>query len=117
MLLLSFLIGIVVDGFYNSPGVHASAAVLIGYLRSFILNLLEPYEGYNIDDSPNLATMGIGWFMSYVSVSMLIFLFTYFSVEAFSFVYIFDIILDTIFSLIVSFIMIIVSQYVFGVRR
>ncbi len=113
LLLLSLIVGLFIDMFYNSPGVHASAMVLSGYLRGYVLDALEPYEGYNSADSPTLATMGIGWFMSYTSILLFFHLFMYFSVEAFSFVYLFDIVLNTIFSFIPSIILILLLQLLF----
>ena len=116
VVLLSFLMGISVDVFYDSPGVHAAAAVFLGYIRSIIIKFLEPYEGYNMEDSPTLKTMGLSWFMSYQAISLIIFLFVYFSIEAFSFVYIFDIILDTIFTFIASYIVLLIMQFVFRTK-
>ncbi len=83
--LLAFLLGISVDLFYDSPGIHASAAVFTIYLRPYILRWLEPRGGYNLNHSPAKSWLGYGWFFRY-SASLLFFhcLF-YFSVEAFNF--------------------------------
>lgn len=116
VMLLAFGTGLVVDAFYSSPGVHAAAAVVLGYMRSYVIRILEPYEGYSVDDSPSLSKMGVSWFMSYLAITLGIFLFTYFSIEAFSFVYIFDILMDSIFSFIVSFLLILIGQFVFASR-
>lgn len=113
---LAFLIGISVDVFYDSPGVHAAASVFLGYIRGLIIKILEPYEGYNMEDSPTLKTMGLSWFVTYLAITLSIFLFVYFSIEAFSFVYIFDIVLDTIFTFIASFIVLVLIQFVFRTK-
>lgn len=113
ILILSLVVGLFLDMFYNSPGVHSAAMVLSGYLRQFILNALEPYEGYNAADSPTLGTMGFGWFMTYMSILFFIHLLMYFSVDAFSFVYLFDIVLNTIFSFIPSIVLILLLQLLF----
>ncbi|MDF1696935.1 MAG: hypothetical protein P1U56_13920 [Saprospiraceae bacterium] len=117
VIFLGFLIGIFVDLFYDSPGVHASAGVFTGYARGLILDLLEPYEGYNTNDSPTIETMGISWFMSYSSIILGLHLFYYFSVEAFSFVYIFEIVMNTIFSFIASFIILMLYLLIFRPKR
>lgn len=111
-LLLAFVLGISVDAFYNSPGVHAAALVLIAYIKEFILRFLEPFEGYNKDDYPTISKMGIGWYMSFVSILLLIHSFTYFSIEAFTFIYFFDIFLNTIFSFITSMLVIMLTQLI-----
>ena len=112
VLLLAFLLGMAVDSFYNSPGVHAAALVFTAYIKEFILRFLEPFEGYNKDDYPTISKMGIGWFMSFISILLLIHTFIYFSIEAFTFVYFFDIFLNTIFSFIVSFLVIMLTQLI-----
>jgi len=113
VLILSFLMGFLVDWFYDSPGVHAGALVLTAYVRPFVLRVLEPYEGYNMNEVPDLKKFGIGWFSSYLSILLLIHLFTYFSIEAFSYVFIFDILLSTMLTFVGSFIVILLVQYIF----
>jgi len=39
-LCMSFLIGCVIDAFYNSPGLHAFSAVLLIYIRHLLLQVL-----------------------------------------------------------------------------
>ncbi|MBK9255511.1 MAG: hypothetical protein IPM42_08495 [Saprospiraceae bacterium] len=116
LLILAFITGLIVDIFYDSIGIHASALVFTAYIRNLFIALLEPYEGYNTDDSPTLKTMGIGWFVSYISICLFIHLFFYFSVEAFSFVFILDIFLNTVFSFFPSLIVIVLSQYIFKTK-
>jgi hypothetical protein len=112
VLLLAFILGMSIDAFYNSPGVHAASLVFTAYIKEFILGFLEPFEGYNKDDYPTIHKMGIGWYMSFVSILMLIHTFIYFSIEAFTFVYFFDIFLNTVFSFIVSFLLIMLTQLI-----
>jgi hypothetical protein len=113
VLLTAFVAGIVVDMFYDSPGVHTAAIVFTGYLRSLILAFLEPYEGYKPDDVPSIYNFGFGWFVSYISLAMLAHIFAYFSLEAFSLVYFFEIFLNSIFSFFVSFLVIMTIHLIF----
>jgi hypothetical protein len=113
VLLLAFLYGLGVDSFYNSPGVHAAALVFTAYFRELLLKIFEPFEGYNTNDNPTMIKMGLNWFLIYVSIAMLVHCFVYFSVEAFSFVYLFTIVLNTIFSFLVSIIVIVILQFIF----
>jgi len=113
VIFLGFLLGLFVDLFYDSPGLHASAAVFTGYARGILLDFIEPYEGYNTTDSPNVETMGIGWFMTFSSILFGLHLIWYFSVEAFSFVFFFEILLNTIFSFIASFIIVMLLLLIF----
>ncbi len=113
---LGFILGITVDMFYDSPGIHASACVFIGFIRPYVLKALEPYEGYKIDHSPSLKNMGFVWFLPYCSIMMGIFMLFYFSVEAFSFVYYFEIFMRSIFSFFASMMIILIYQLISGAR-
>jgi hypothetical protein len=114
IILLSFLIGIFIDFLYDTMGVHASTAVFTGFIRPFVLSILEPRGGYNMNYSPTPERMSMGWFLRYASIMMLIHLFFYFSVEAFTFVYILNILAKTFFSFIVSMIFVIIYQLLFN---
>lgn len=104
---IAFLMGIVIDMFYDTPGLHASSLVLMAYIRRYILKFLEPVEGYNIETSPTIYTFGLDWFLIYSSVLVFINILWFFSMEAFSFQYFSGVMLKTIFSFIFSEILII----------
>ena len=116
VIILGFVLGIGVDLFYNSPGIHASALVFTAYIRGLILRFLVPYEGYNVEDSPTLLTMGFTWYISYISIAFIIHIFFYFSVEAFSFVYISEIVFNTLFSYISSLIIVLIIDFIFRMK-
>lgn len=110
---IALIVGLLVDAFYSSYGIHASALVFTAFIRDFVIRLLSPYSGYNVDDSPTLKNMGFSWFISFLGIFFFLHLFFYFSVEAFSFVFIFEIMMNTIFSFIASIIMIMIVQNIF----
>ena len=109
LLLLGFLLGIAVDMFYDSPGVHASASVLTAFIRPYILHILEPRGGYKVNAHPTSAEFGAGWFIRYASLLMIVHLLTYFIAEAFQWSQILMIILKTIVSFLSS--MVVISLY------
>ncbi len=109
--LLGFAIGILVDIFYGSLGVHAAASVLTGFVRPIVLSYLEPKAGYGTNIAPTKSKLGIAWFLRYSSLLIFLHLFFYFSVDAFTFVYIVDILLKTIVSFIFTMVFVIVYQY------
>ncbi|GJM33366.1 MAG: hypothetical protein DHS20C18_23670 [Saprospiraceae bacterium] len=113
-LFLAFLMGICVDAFYDSPGVHASAAVFLAFIRPVILSWLAPRDGYNANYSPTMARYTFPWFLRYASLMLIFHLFFYFSVEAFTFVYIMDILLKTISSFVTSMVFIMVIMFSFN---
>lgn len=117
IILLAFLLGITLDLFYNSPGVHASACLFTAFVRKYVLRLLEPIEGYNKEHDLSIYKMGIIWVASYTAILLLVHLIWYFSLEAFSFIYIKEITLSTIFSFITSYIVIILFLLIFNPKQ
>jgi hypothetical protein len=113
VLLISFFTGLFVDFFYNSPGVHAGAMLITAYLRPLILRILQPNEGYSTKFSPTMSQMGFSWFISYISLSMSIFCFSYFGLEAFTMVYFFNIFLNAVFTIIPSVVVFIIIHSLF----
>lgn len=44
LLLIGFITGLVLDYFMMTPGLHAAACVLVGYVRPFLISLLSPKD-------------------------------------------------------------------------
>lgn len=117
VLLFAFLIGLSVDIFYNSPGVHASASLITAVFRPFIFKRLEPRGAYTAQHAPNKEKMGWNWFLQYASFLMAVHLLFYFSVESFTFAYLLNILLKTFFSFIFSMIFVLMFMQVFNPRE
>ena len=67
-LVIGFVTGLLMDIFYDTGGVHAAAAVLLCYLRPWVLRLLTPRDGYEAQDSVNVHQMGGQWFVVYMAL-------------------------------------------------
>ncbi len=68
-LIIAFLVGISVDIFYDSPGIHAGACILMVYFRKRIIGVLAPTGGYEAGNQPSVLDLGSNWFLIYVSLS------------------------------------------------
>jgi hypothetical protein len=68
LLLLSFLLGFIVDVLSNSGGIHAFSSILIAYIRPFLLNNLMPGGKLEEDAPPNLEKLGFVSFLIYAGV-------------------------------------------------
>ncbi|CAM3391725.1 hypothetical protein [Aquirufa ecclesiirivi] len=66
LMLGAFVLGWLVDVFYNTHGMHAFASVLMVSLRSPIFRLLTPANGYDERSSVSLQEMRPLWFFSYL---------------------------------------------------
>lgn len=116
LVLLGFFLGIFLDVFYDSLGVHASASVFTAFIRPYVLAALEPRGGYGVNHSPTKARFGFNFFFTYACILMLIHLFVYFSMEIFTPVYLGEIFLRTVFSFLVSMIFVIIYQFLLNPR-
>ena len=113
---IAFCYGLLIDGFYNSPGVHAGALTVMAYFRGFVFNWIKPYEGYNVGAIPSISVMGFTWFLTYSAICLGVHHFIYFGFESFSLIYIFDIVMNTIFSFIPMIFIILLIQSLFRSR-
>ncbi|MET4108777.1 hypothetical protein [Hymenobacter sp. UYP22] len=84
-LLLGFLTGILLDTVFDTGGVHAAAAVLLMYVRPWVLRLLTPRDGYDAQDSVNIHQMGWQWMVVYLAMLVGIHHVAYFLLELGSF--------------------------------
>lgn len=113
--LLGFLLGITVDFFYASPGVHASAAVFSAFARGVVLSFFEPKGGFS-GKEPVIAPEYFG-FQTFIQVAALFFfahLFWYFSVEQFTFVYFGSILLKTLSAWALTMIFVVIYGLLFN---
>ena len=83
LLLISFLTGLVVDLFSGSPGMHASATVMAGFARPYVLRLIAPRDGYESGSDLSMLAYGFRWFFTYAAIIIVIHHTTLFFVEVF----------------------------------
>jgi hypothetical protein len=73
MMIVSFLFGLTLDYFVHTPGLHAAACTLIGYLRGFLVSVLIPQEGADQNyRSPSFTSMGVAPYATYVIILTLV---------------------------------------------
>ena len=65
-IIAAFFIGLFIDVFYDSIGVHAATFVFTAFLRTFVLRILEPRLGYRSNESITLSTYGSNWFFVFL---------------------------------------------------
>lgn len=112
-MLVAFLLGISVDAFSNTFGLNASAALVIGYLRPTVLNIIKPRDGYDATLLPSIHDMGRLWFLTYAAVLLFIHHIWFFTIEVLRFDQFLQILLKTISSLAFSLFLVILFQYIF----
>jgi rod shape-determining protein MreD len=82
---LAFITGLTIDAFYDTPGLHAAACVLLALVRILFISITVQKEGFDNEPDPTLSIMGFRWFFTYTLVLTLFHHFFLFNLEAFSF--------------------------------
>jgi len=85
ILIISFLAGLIIDLFAGSPGMHASATLVAGFSRPYILRLISPRDGYESGTDLSMSAYGFRWFLIYTTIIVLIHHTTLFYLEVFRF--------------------------------
>ncbi|MBF6607814.1 MAG: rod shape-determining protein MreD [Flavobacterium sp.] len=115
LLIASFFLGIVMDMFSNSGGVHAAACLVLAYVRPYIFKfsfgLSYEYQTVRLNDV--LTTERFSFILIAVAIHHL----TLFLLEVFKLNFIWDIIVRTLFSTIFSIVLCIILIYLFKPSR
>ena len=111
LLLASFLLGIIMDMFCDSGGVHATACVILAYVRptffKFSFGVSYEYQTVKINDKLTPERF------SFLLISVFTHHIILFLLEIFKLSFIFNILLRTLFSSIFTLILCIVIIYIF----
>ncbi|MEL6273719.1 MAG: hypothetical protein AAFQ37_01525 [Bacteroidota bacterium] len=110
----SFCLGLTIDLFYETLGMHAAAATFAAYVRAAILQFIQPQEKYNIKAHPTPNDLGWPWFIRYTGLLLFFHLLFFFSVQAFTPVYWWSIVIKTIFSFLASYLLVLLLILVFN---
>jgi cell shape-determining protein MreD len=113
-MLIAFLVGVTIDMFTNTIGIHAAASVFMAYARPFVLKIFSPRDGYETDATPNIKDLGLQWWLAYSSVMVLIHHFALFYLEAFRLTEFFSTFLRVVLSTIATLILVLITQFLFG---
>jgi hypothetical protein len=113
VLFISFFLGVCVDYFYDSSGLHAAACTIMGFSRYYVLKYIAPRDGYDIGVQPTIEDMGLEWFLRYAGTLVFIHHFFLFYLEIFRFSEFFQTLLRVILSSMGTFILIYLIQFLF----
>jgi len=68
MLVMAFLIGLVVDIFLDTMGMHAAATVFMAFCRPATIKLISKRDRFDDDEVPRFSSMGRQWIISYTLI-------------------------------------------------
>jgi len=84
LLILAFVLGLTIDIFSNTIGMHAFATVFVAFFREGIIKLFTNIEEGN-NPTPSFHTFGVSAYIKYVVLMVMIHHTLLFILEAFSF--------------------------------
>jgi hypothetical protein len=117
LVVLGFLIGSTVDIFSHTPGLHASATVLLAFLRNPIVGVMLPRSGYETDSNANILGFGLSWVLSYLGVCIFIHHLSLYFLEIFTFSHFFSTLFKSITSSLFSISVILLYLYLFSAKK
>lgn len=108
-LILAFAIGITIDIFSNTLGLHASAAVLIAFFRDPLIKRITDLDE-NLYITPGINSFGFGAYFKYVVILTLAHHLTLFYLEAFTFAHFWHTLVSALLSAIITIVLILGIQ-------
>ncbi len=100
---LSFLLGVTVDIFSDTPGVNALACTLLAAFRRPVYYAYVPRDDKTKDLIPSISSLGVGVYCKYLISLVGIYCFLVFSIEYFNFADIEEIVLLSASSSLLTF--------------
>jgi len=111
LLILGFLLGLSIDIFSNTPGIHASSTTFMAFLRPYIIELISTRDNLEVTAPPRLKSMGAGWFLRYTVILVLAHHLFLFFIEAFTLSGFIHTLLRSLLSSVFTIILILISQF------
>lgn len=84
ILLVSFLLGLVVNIFSNTPGVAAASMTFLGFLQPYVFAMFLNRDS-DEDLQPSMKSLGFAKFFYYAAVLVVVYCAIFFTIETFSF--------------------------------
>lgn len=109
LLILAFALGLSIDIFENTGGIHASATLVIGFIRPFLLKAVSRRQGDDLETF-KIKDMALANILIYTASSILIHHFIMFLLEEFSFKNFGVVLLRTLYSSTFTLVFIVVIQ-------
>jgi rod shape-determining protein MreD len=118
LMLLGLLMGLSMDMFMNTMGVHAAACVFIAYLRPFVINILSPQGGFETTQkTPSMTSMGVSQFLTFAAILVFVHNLVFFSLEVFGFGNFFYLLLKILLSTAASIFLIVLYELLFFSKK
>lgn len=117
LIFIGFLVGLIVDVFQNTPGVHSGAGAFSGFIRPYVINYLAPRGGYKVNIAPTIDALDLRWFSIYCAIMISFHCFVVSLMDVFQIKLLHYILLRTILTGLVSYVVIMITMIVFDPKE
>ena len=114
LLILGFGIGLTIDLFMGTLGMHAGATTMMAFCRPGIIKLVSGNQKFENTKEPNIDQLGFPWFLRYTLCMVTVHNFTLFMLEGFSFHLVGQALLRILLSVPASCFLILLIMYLFS---
>jgi hypothetical protein len=114
LMVFALALGLCLDYFTKTPGLHAAPCVFIAYLRPFLINVLISHEGAEANyEEPSIRSMGFAPYFTYTAVLTFLHHSILFLLEALQFAGLWYFVVKTMLSVVISLLIILIVELLF----
>lgn len=84
-LTIGAILGLTIDLFTHTMGMHMSATLFLAFIRPILLKYIAPREGYEFGAKATIGDLGLMWYLTYATILILLHHAFLFFVESFTF--------------------------------
>lgn len=117
LLVLAFFMGLSIDVFSNTGGLHASALLIFALFRPIIFKLFSPRDGYDPSKEGSIYVMGQLWFFYCFGTLLLMHHLWFFFMEVFKFSELVYVLRKLVLSAPISYLLVVLLQFLFLKKR
>jgi len=116
-MLLAFVLGFILDVFFETIGMHAAAATLFAFLKPFWLKTASPTGGFDEAEEPSLPQIGLGRYVSYAFPLLFVYSLAFFTADQWGTGGVFGVLSRSFFSALFTLLLTILVQLLFFRRK
>jgi rod shape-determining protein MreD len=113
LLLSSFFMGLGIDFFTHTPGLHAFASTFMAFMRPGLIRALTSNREIEPGSNPDIRVFGFAWFLAYASVLVFLHHLVLFYMEVFRFNGFFITLTRVFASTFATMALILLTQFIF----
>ena len=117
ILFSGFFLGLTIDFFSHTIGMHAAATTLMAFLRPSVIRLLSANRDLDPGMEPSVRDMGFSWYFTYSLILIFFHHLLLFYLEVFRFNEFFQTLGRVVISTVVTLVLIIIGDYIIRKRK